>query len=139
MVTMRWWDDLWLNESLATWASLIAQAEATRWPNAWTTFSQARKARAYRQDQLPSAHPIGADIVDIHVVEVNFDGITYAKGAAVLKQLVAYAGRDRPLRPQAGRPGQAAPGRNRRDRRAHRRPRAERRAKARPGAGDPTW
>jgi aminopeptidase N len=94
LVTMRWWDDLWLNESFATWASTVAQAEATRWPNAWTTFSQAWKAWAYRQDQLPSTHPIAADIVDIAAVEVNFDGITYAKGAAVLKQLVAYVGRE---------------------------------------------
>jgi aminopeptidase N len=94
LVTMRWWDDLWLNESFATWASTVAQAEATRWPNAWTTFSQDWKAWAYRQDQLPSTHPIAADIVDIAAVEVNFDGITYAKGAAVLKQLVAYVGRE---------------------------------------------
>jgi aminopeptidase N len=94
LVTMRWWDDLWLNESFATWASTVAQAEATRWPNAWTTFSQAWKAWAYRQDQLPSTHPVAADIVDIAAVEVNFDGITYAKGAAVLKQLVAYVGRE---------------------------------------------
>ncbi|HEX6930952.1 MAG TPA: aminopeptidase N [Streptosporangiaceae bacterium] len=98
LVTMRWWDDLWLNESFATWASLVAQAEATRWRGAWTTFSQAWKAWAYRQDQLPSTHPIAADIVDIHAVQVNFDGITYAKGAAVLKQLVAYVGRDNFLR-----------------------------------------
>jgi aminopeptidase N len=94
LVTMRWWDDLWLNESFATWAGTIAQAEATRWPGAWTTFAQAWKAWAYRQDQLPSTHPIAADIADIEAVEVNFDGITYAKGAAVLKQLVAYVGRD---------------------------------------------
>ena len=94
LVTMRWWDDLWLNESFATWASLVAQTEATRWPNAWTSFSQASKAWAYRQDQLPSTHPIAADIPDIAAVEVNFDGITYAKGAAVLKQLVAHVGRD---------------------------------------------
>jgi aminopeptidase N len=94
LVTMRWWDDLWLNESFASWASAVAQAEATRWPNAWTTFSQAWKAWAYRQDQLPSTHPIAADIVDIAAVEVNFDGITYAKGASVLKQLVAYVGRE---------------------------------------------
>ena len=94
LVTMRWWDDLWLNESFATWASLVAQSEATRWPNAWTTFTQAWKAWAYRQDQLPSTHPIAADILDIDAVEVNFDGITYAKGAAVLKQLVAYVGRE---------------------------------------------
>jgi aminopeptidase N len=94
LVTMRWWDDLWLNESFATWASTVAQAEATRWRDAWTTFAQVEKSWAYRQDQLPSTHPIAADIPDIEAVEVNFDGITYAKGAAVLKQLVAYVGRD---------------------------------------------
>jgi aminopeptidase N len=94
LVTMRWWDDLWLNESFATWAGTLAQAEATRWTSAWTTFAQLYKSWAYRQDQLPSTHPIAADIPDIHAVEVNFDGITYAKGAAVLKQLVAYVGRD---------------------------------------------
>ncbi len=94
LVTMRWWDDLWLNESFATWAGTLAEAEATRWTSAWTTFAQLYKAWAYRQDQLPSTHPIAADIPDIHAVEVNFDGITYAKGASVLKQLVAYVGRD---------------------------------------------
>ncbi len=94
LVTMRWWDDLWLNESFATWASILAQSEATRWTRAWTTFTQIWKAWAYRQDQLPSTHPIAADIVDIDAVEVNFDGITYAKGAAVLGQLVAYVGRE---------------------------------------------
>ncbi|MBV9379797.1 MAG: aminopeptidase N [Streptosporangiaceae bacterium] len=94
LVTMRWWDDLWLNESFATWAGTLAQAEATRWTAAWTTFAQLYKAWAYRQDQLPSTHPIAADIPDIHAVEVNFDGITYAKGASVLKQLVAYVGRE---------------------------------------------
>jgi aminopeptidase N len=94
LVTMRWWDDLWLNESFATWAGTEAQARATRWPNAWTTFTAAWKAWACKQDQLPSTHPIAADIPDIHAVEVNFDGITYAKGAAVLKQLVAYVGQE---------------------------------------------
>jgi aminopeptidase N len=94
LVTMRWWDDLWLNESFASWAASQSQAEATRWPNAWTTFAQLDKAWAYRQDQMPSTHPIAADIPDIAAVEVNFDGITYAKGAAVLKQLVAYVGLD---------------------------------------------
>ena len=94
LVTMRWWDDLWLNESFATWAGTEAQARATRWPNSWTTFTTAWKAWACKQDQLPSTHPIAADIPDIHAVEVNFDGITYAKGAAVLKQLVAYVGQD---------------------------------------------
>ncbi|HXO24077.1 MAG TPA: aminopeptidase N, partial [Streptosporangiaceae bacterium] len=94
LVTMRWWDDLWLNESFATWAGTLAQAEATRWTSAWTTFAQLYKSWAYRQDQLPSTHPIAADIGDIEAVEVNFDGITYAKGASVLKQLVAYVGRE---------------------------------------------
>jgi aminopeptidase N len=94
LVTMRWWDDLWLNESFATWAGTAAQAEATKWRHSWTTFATAYKAWAYRQDQLPSTHPVAANIPDIDAVEVNFDGITYAKGAAVLKQLVAYVGRD---------------------------------------------
>jgi aminopeptidase N len=94
LVTMRWWDDLWLNESFATWAGTLAEAEATRWSNAWTTFAQVWKTWAYRQDQLPSTHPVAADIPDVAAVEVNFDGITYAKGAAVLKQLVAYVGRE---------------------------------------------
>ncbi|WP_019630279.1 aminopeptidase N [Actinomadura atramentaria] len=94
LVTMRWWDDLWLNESFATYMSVLCQAEATRWTNSWTTFANVEKAWAYRQDQLPSTHPIAADIPDIRAVEVNFDGITYAKGASVLKQLVAYVGRD---------------------------------------------
>ena len=94
LVTMRWWDDLWLNESFAEWAATAATADATRWVDAWTTFVQVDKTWAYRQDQLPSTHPIAADIPDIEAVEVNFDGITYAKGASVLKQLVAYVGRD---------------------------------------------
>jgi aminopeptidase N len=94
LVTMRWWDDLWLNESFATWASNVAQAEATRWHRSWTTFAEVWKTWAYRQDQLPSTHPIAADIPDIEAVEVNFDGITYAKGASVLKQLVAHVGRE---------------------------------------------
>ena len=94
LVTMRWWDDLWLNESFATYMSVLCQSEATKWTGSWTTFANLEKAWAYRQDQLPSTHPISADIPDIRAVEVNFDGITYAKGASVLKQLVAYVGRD---------------------------------------------
>ncbi len=94
LVTMRWWDDLWLNESFAEWASTTCQAESTEWKDAWTTFATSEKAWAYRQDQLSSTHPIAADMVDLDAVEVNFDGITYAKGASVLKQLVAYVGRD---------------------------------------------
>lgn len=94
LVTMRWWDDLWLNESFATFASVLAQADATRYPDAWTTFANVEKSWAYRQDQLPSAHPVAADMTDLETVEANFDGITYAKGASVLKQLVAYVGRE---------------------------------------------
>ncbi|WP_328857693.1 aminopeptidase N [Williamsia herbipolensis] len=92
LVTMKWWDDLWLNESFATFASVLCQSEATEYTSAWTTFATVDKSWAYRQDQLPSTHPVAADIPDIAAVEVNFDGITYAKGASVLKQLVAYVG-----------------------------------------------
>ena len=92
LVTMQWWDDLWLNESFATFASVLCQAEATAFAEAWTTFANVEKSWAYRQDQLPSTHPVAADIPDLAAVEVNFDGITYAKGASVLKQLVAYVG-----------------------------------------------
>ncbi len=94
LVTMKWWDDLWLNESFAEWASTTCQAEATRWTDAWTTFGTAEKSWAYAQDQLSSTHPIAADMRHLEDVEVNFDGITYAKGASVLKQLVAYVGRE---------------------------------------------
>jgi aminopeptidase N len=94
LVTMRWWDDLWLNESFAEYASTLATAEATRWKDVWTSFCNVEKAWAYRQDQLPTTHPIASDIVDIEAVKVNFDGITYAKGASVLKQLAHYVGED---------------------------------------------
>jgi aminopeptidase N len=94
LVTMRWWDDLWLNESFATYASVLAQTNATRWTGAWTTFCNAEKTWAYRQDQLPSTHPIVADARDMEAVKTNFDGITYAKGASVLKQLVAWVGQE---------------------------------------------
>jgi aminopeptidase N len=92
LVTMEWWNDLWLNESFATYASVRCQADATRWSGAWTTFANVEKTWAYAQDQLPSTHPIVAEIRDLEDVYVNFDGITYAKGASVLKQLVAYVG-----------------------------------------------
>jgi aminopeptidase N len=94
LVTMRWWDDLWLNESFAEWASHHAMTKATKYRDAWTGFTNARKNWAYRQDQLPSTHPIAADNHDLEAVEVNFDGITYAKGASTLKQLVAWVGED---------------------------------------------
>src|SRR5690606_16683488 len=98
LVTMRWWDDLWLNESFAEWASHWCCAEATRFRDAWTTFLSVRKNWGYRQDQLSSTHPVYCDMPDLEAVEVNFDGITYAKGAGVLKQLVAYVGEEAFLR-----------------------------------------
>ena len=94
MVTMSWWDDLWLNESFAEFASYLALVEGTRFKNGWSGFNSERKNWAYRQDQLTSTHPIVADMVDIEAVNANFDGITYAKGASVLQQLVAHVGRD---------------------------------------------
>ena len=94
LVTMKWWNDLWLNESFAEYASTLATAEATEWHGAWTTFTALEKSWAYRQDQLPSTHPIVAEINDLEDVQVNFDGITYAKGASVLKQLVAWVGKE---------------------------------------------
>ena len=92
LVTMQWWDDLWLNESFATWSAATAQVGIGEYPEAWTTFASVEKAWAYNQDQLPSTHPIAADAPDIETAEQNFDGITYAKGASVLKQLQAYVG-----------------------------------------------
>ena len=92
LVTMRWWNDLWLNESFAEWASTIATAEATEWTEAWSTFQSMEKSWAYKQDQLPSTHPVVATINDLEDVQVNFDGITYAKGGSVLKQLAAWVG-----------------------------------------------
>ncbi|MEU6876991.1 aminopeptidase N [Streptomyces sp. NPDC046712] len=94
LVTMVWWDDLWLKESFADFMGSFSLAEATRFTNSWVTFANNRKSWAYRADQLPSTHPITADIRDLEDAKLNFDGITYAKGASVLKQLVAYAGRD---------------------------------------------
>ncbi|WP_327269517.1 aminopeptidase N [Streptomyces sp. NBC_01218] len=94
LVTMSWWDDLWLKESFADFMGSFSMVEATRFTNGWITFANNRKAWAYRADQLPSTHPVTADIRDLEDAKLNFDGITYAKGASVLKQLVAYVGRD---------------------------------------------
>ncbi|MEU9609044.1 aminopeptidase N [Streptomyces sp. NPDC048057] len=94
LVTMVWWDDLWLKESFADFMGSYAMVGATRFTNGWTTFANNRKAWAYRADQLPSTHPVTADIRDLEDAKLNFDGITYAKGASVLKQLVAYVGED---------------------------------------------
>ncbi|KKD06582.1 aminopeptidase N [Streptomyces sp. WM6386] len=94
LVTMVWWDDLWLKESFADFMGTFANVGATRFEDAWITFANRRKAWAYRADQLPSTHPITADIRDLQDAKLNFDGITYAKGASVLKQLVAYVGQD---------------------------------------------
>ncbi|WP_084130346.1 aminopeptidase N [Demequina sp. NBRC 110055] len=94
LVTMKWWNDLWLNESFAEYASTVATVETTKWKNNWVTFNALEKTWAARQDQLPSTHPIMADIKDLEDVEVNFDGITYAKGASVLRQLAAWVGQD---------------------------------------------
>jgi len=94
LVTMKWWDDLWLNESFATFMSVLCQVSATRFDGSWVTFLDSEKTWAKFQDQLPSTHPIAADMVDMEAVHQNFDGITYAKGAAVLRQLVAWVGQD---------------------------------------------
>jgi aminopeptidase N len=94
LVTMRWWDDLWLNESFATYISYLAMTEATRFTNAWKVFNADIKRWAYQQDQLPTTHPIAGSAADTEIAFLNFDGITYGKGASVLKQLVKYIGRD---------------------------------------------
>ncbi|WP_029088276.1 aminopeptidase N [Brevibacterium album] len=91
-VTMRWWDDLWLKESFADYMGGLALAEATEFSDGWVTFALRRKDWAYRQDQYPTSHPVVADIPDVEAAKLNFDGITYAKGASVLKALVAYVG-----------------------------------------------
>jgi aminopeptidase N len=91
---MRWWNDLWLNESFASYMAVLSQSSATRWTEAWTTFADTEKTWAYRQDQLPTTHPVVAEVPDVESVHLNFDGISYAKGASVLKQLVAWVGRD---------------------------------------------
>ena len=93
LVTMRWWNDLWLNESFATYMSYLALEQATRFSaGAWPAFNSRMKAWAYAQDQLVTTHPIAGEVPDTDATFLNFDGITYGKGASVLKQLVAAIG-----------------------------------------------
>ena len=94
LVTMTWWDDLWLNESFAEFCAALSSAEATRFTGAWATFCAGRKGWGYQQDQLPSTHPVAADVPTLSQAIANFDGISYAKGASVLRQLMARVGRD---------------------------------------------
>lgn len=94
LVTMKWWDDLWLNESFAEYMSHLAAVNNTALTDAWVTFLSSEKSWATQEDQLPSTHPIAADAVDLETVLINFDGITYGKGASVLKQLVAWVGQE---------------------------------------------
>jgi aminopeptidase N len=95
LVTMQWWNDLWLNESFATFCAYLSSAEATRFTEAWTTFCNSPKARGYIQDKMPSTHPVAGRVETLTEAIANFDQISYAKGAAVLKQLAAHIGRDR--------------------------------------------
>lgn len=95
LVTMKWWNDLWLNESFATFMGYLAGCEAVGWPDDWASFCSCQKYATIDADQRPTTHPVVAPINDLNDTYVNFDGITYAKGASVLKQLVAYVGRDK--------------------------------------------
>ncbi len=94
LVTMRWWDDLWLNEAFASWAACWAAAGATRYTEGWATFLATGKQDGYRLDMGPANHPIRGDVPDVAQAMANFDSISYSKGQAVLKQLGAYAGDD---------------------------------------------
>jgi aminopeptidase N len=94
LVSMKWWDDIWLNESFAEYMGYLGTAEATRFKVAWTEFANDTKAAARRQDQLPTTHPIVADIPDVESITLNLDRITYNKGAAAVQQLVTWIGAD---------------------------------------------
>jgi aminopeptidase N len=94
LVTMRWWEDLWLNESFAEFCGTQSAAEATTFTDAWTTFCAGRKVWGYLEDQQPSTHPVAGQVATLTEAVANFDGISYAKGGAILRQLVAYLGRD---------------------------------------------
>ena len=95
LVTMRWWDDLWLNEAFASWASNWAGVNCTEFTDEWATFLAVSKMQGYRQDMSPATHPIRGDVPDVAQAMANFDAITYSKGASVLKQLMAFVGEDR--------------------------------------------
>lgn len=92
LVTPKWWNDNWLKESFAEYMGAHASQAATEFTDAWVSFAVGRKAWAYTADQLSTTHPISADITDLDAASQNFDGITYAKGASVLKQLVHHVG-----------------------------------------------
>src|SRR5258708_30268925 len=94
LVTMKWWDDLWLNESFAEYMGYLGVVEATRFKTAWIEFADATKAAARTQDQLPTTQPIAADIPDVEAVSLTLDRITYNKGCAALPPLLAQGGED---------------------------------------------
>jgi aminopeptidase N len=94
LVTMRWWDGIWLNESFAEFMGLHTIDQVTRFEGAWSDFCLGRKAWGYRADQLPTTHPVSGEVTDNRTALLNFDGISYAKGASVLRQLVAFVGQD---------------------------------------------
>ncbi|MDQ6875314.1 MAG: aminopeptidase N [Actinomycetota bacterium] len=94
LVTLDWWDDIWLNESFAEYMGFLATDEVTRFSGSWTEFAGKVKEWGYRQDQQPTTHPVSGPVADTDSALLNFDGISYAKGASVLKQLVAWLGFD---------------------------------------------
>lgn len=95
LATMQWWDGLWLKESFADLMGYQVAQAATRYPDGWVQLALGRKQWAYTEDQMPTTHPIVATIPDLEAARQNFDGISYAKGAATLKQLSTYVGTDR--------------------------------------------
>ena len=94
LVTMRWWDDLWLNEAFASWAATWAAERATDYTDADATILSTLEQRGYQADRGPGSHPIRSEVADVAGAFANFDAITYEKGQAVLRQLVAYVGED---------------------------------------------